>query len=99
MADDLDYYHETLHNYGSLFLGTNTTVSMGDKASGPNHVLPTMRASRYTGGLSVLSFLKCLSWQRPSKASAEQVAKVTALISRMEGMTGHANAADLRAKL
>jgi sulfopropanediol 3-dehydrogenase len=99
MCNDLDYYHHRLRNYGSLFLGPATTVSMGDKASGPNHVLPTKRASRYTGGLSILSFLKCLSWQRPSAEGAMEVAKVTAQISRVEGMEGHAIAADLRAKL
>ena len=99
MCNDLEYYHDRLQNYGSLFLGKSTTVSMGDKASGPNHVLPTMRASRYTGGLSVLSFLKCLSWQRPTDASAREVARVTAEISRLEGMEGHARAADIRSKL
>ena len=91
------WFHDRLTNYGSLFLGAHTTVSMGDKASGPNHVLPTMRASRYTGGLSVLSFLKCLSWQAPTRAGAAEVAEVTAAISRLEGMEGHARAADLRA--
>jgi sulfopropanediol 3-dehydrogenase len=99
MCNDLNFYHERLQNYGSLFLGSATTVSMGDKASGPNHVLPTMRAARYTGGLSVLSFLKCLSWQRPTAISARDVANVTASISRMEGMEGHARAADLRSKM
>ena len=99
MCNDLNFYHTRLHNYGSLFLGSATTVSMGDKASGPNHVLPTMRAARYTGGLSVLSFLKCLSWQRPTAISAKEVAKVTAQISRVEGMEGHARAADFRSKI
>ncbi len=97
MCLDPEWYHARLTNYGSLFLGAHTTVSMGDKASGPNHVLPTMRASRYTGGLSVLSFLKCLSWQAPTRAGAAGVAEVTAAIARLEGMEGHARAADLRA--
>ena len=97
MCRDPAWFHSQLTNYGSLFLGAHTTVSMGDKASGPNHVLPTMRASRYTGGLSVLSFLKCLSWQAPTEDGAADVAEVTAAISRLEGMEGHARAADLRA--
>ena len=60
---------------------------------------PTRQAARYTGGLSVLSFLKCLSWQRPSAESAREVARATAHISRMEGMEGHARAADIRSRL
>ena len=97
MCHNPAWFHDRLTNYGSLFLGAHTTVSMGDKASGPNHVLPTMRASRYTGGLSVLTFLKQLSWQAPTQAGAADVAEVTAAISRLEGMEGHARAADLRA--
>ena len=99
MCREPQWFHARLTNYGSLFLGAHTTVSMGDKASGPNHVLPTMRASRYTGGLSVLSFLKCLSWQAPTIQGAVDVAAISAQISRLEGMEGHARAADLRAKL
>merc|ERR1711915_699510 len=48
MTSDLDYYHNNLTNYGSLFLGEGSTVTHGDKASGPNHVLPTRRVGRYT---------------------------------------------------
>ena len=62
-------YHEHLRNYGSLFLGEGSTVTHGDKASGPNHVLPTRRVARYTGGLSVEKFLKKLTWQKLSKES------------------------------
>lgn len=56
MAEDLDWWRERLTAYGSLFLGENTTVSFGDKASGPNHVLPTSGAARYTGGCPCTSF-------------------------------------------
>jgi len=90
------WYHDNLHNYGSLFLGEGSTVTHGDKASGPNHVLPTRRVARYTGGLSVEKFLKKLTWQRLSKESQKTIGVISARVSRMEGMEGHARAADVR---
>jgi sulfopropanediol 3-dehydrogenase len=63
-ARDLDWWLQRLTCYGSLFLGEETTVAYGDKASGPNHVLPTKGAARYSGGLSVHKFMKTLTWQR-----------------------------------
>ena len=62
-AKDLDWWLANLTCYGSLFLGEETTVAFGDKASGPNHVLPTKGAARYSGGLSVHKFMKTLTWQ------------------------------------
>ena len=95
-AADLDWWLESLRNYGSLFLGEETTVAFGDKASGPNHILPTKGAGRYTGGLSVGKFLKTLSWQQMSREANRDVATVTARISRLEGMEAHARTADAR---
>ena len=84
--------------YGSLFLGEEVTVTYGDKASGTNHVLPTSGAARYTGGLSVHKFLKIVTWQRATRDGARPVAEASARISRVEGMEGHARAADVRLK-
>ncbi|MCR9122418.1 MAG: histidinol dehydrogenase [Phyllobacteriaceae bacterium] len=95
-AADLDWWLGRLRNYGSLFLGAETTVSFGDKCAGPNHVLPTSGAARYTGGLSVHKFMKTVTWQRATADGARPVAEATARISRLEGMEGHARAADLR---
>ena len=95
-AADLDWWLQRLHSYGSLFLGEETTVAFGDKASGPNHVLPTSGAARYTGGLSVHKFIKTVTWQRASRAAARPLAEATARISRLEGMEGHARTADIR---
>ena len=64
MRADLDWWLSSLSNYGSLFLGEETTVAFGDKASGPNHILPTKFAARYSAGLSVHKFLRPLTWQR-----------------------------------
>jgi histidinol dehydrogenase len=63
-AGDLDWWLAHLTAYDSLFLGEETTVAFGDKVSGPNHILPTKGAARYTAGLSVHKFLKPLTWQR-----------------------------------
>lgn len=95
-AADLNWWKGRLGAYGSLFLGANTTVAFGDKASGPNHVLPTSGAARYTGGLSVHKFLKTVTWQRVEASALPRLAAVTASISRFEGMEGHARTADIR---
>ena len=95
-AGDLDWWLDRLTCYGSLFLGEETTVAFGDKASGTNHVLPTSGAASYTGGLSVHKYMKIVTWQRATREGARPVAEVTARISRLEGMEGHARTADIR---
>ena len=95
-AADLDWWLDRLKNYGSLFLGEETTVSYGDKAAGPNHVLPTSRAANYTGGLSVHKYMKIVTYQRATREGSKPIAEATARISRLEGMEGHARAADVR---
>ncbi|MEO8243356.1 MAG: histidinol dehydrogenase [bacterium] len=95
-AGDLDWWLQRLSSYGSLFLGEETTVAFGDKTSGPNHVLPTSGAARYTGGLSVHKFMKTVTWQRATRAATRPLAEATARISRLEGMEGHARSADIR---
>jgi sulfopropanediol 3-dehydrogenase len=95
-ANDLDWWLGRLTCYGSLFLGEETTVAFGDKTSGPNHILPTKGAARYSGGLSVHKFLKAVTWQRMTRQANRDIAQVTARISRLEGMEAHARTADDR---
>jgi sulfopropanediol 3-dehydrogenase len=95
-AADLDWWLKNLRNYGSLFLGEETNVSFGDKTSGPNHILPTKGAAKYTGGLSVGKFIKVVTYQRSTKEACRDVAQVTARISRLEGMEAHARTGDAR---
>ncbi len=97
MAEDLDWWKGRLRNYGSLFLGEQTNVTFGDKTSGPNHILPTGKAARYSGGLNALKFVKQLTWQTMTPEASRMEAPVAARISRLEGMEGHARTADLRA--
>ncbi len=98
LAHDLDWWLERLTNYGSLFLGEETTVAYGDKCAGPNHILPTRGAARYTGGLSVGKFIKTVTYQRLDRAASRTVGQVAARISRLEGMEGHARTGDIRLK-
>ncbi len=92
----LDWYLEQLRQYGSLFLGADATVAYGDKAVGTNHVLPTMGAARFTGGLWVGKFLKTCTHQRLTPAGTRAVAPAVAAISRAEGFAGHAITAEMR---
>jgi sulfopropanediol 3-dehydrogenase len=94
--EKLDWYLERLSNYGSLFLGEQATVAYGDKAVGTNHVLPTSRAARYTGGLWVGKFLKTCTYQRLTAEGTRLVAPAVAAISHEEHFEGHALTAEVR---
>ncbi|HEX4690246.1 MAG TPA: histidinol dehydrogenase [Solirubrobacteraceae bacterium] len=88
-SDDA-WYFERLRNYGSIFLGSRATVAFSDKAIGTNHTLPTGRAARYTGGLSVAKFLKTLTYQRiDTDEGVRAVAPHVAEISRADLMPAH----------
>lgn len=95
-AADLDWWLANLKSYGSLFLGEETTVAFGDKCAGPNHILPTRGAGRYSGGLNAQKFVKALTYQRMTKGAAHTIAQVASRISRLEGMEGHAMTGDVR---
>ena len=97
-TENLQWFHDRLKNYGSLFIGEETTVAYGDKCSGTNHILPTKGAGRYTGGLFVGKFIKTLSFQRMTKESTELVGATAARLSRYEGMEAHARTGDVRLK-
>ncbi len=93
---DPSEYLRLLRNYGSIFLGENTTVPYGDKGIGTNHVLPTARAARYTGGLWVGSFLKTLTYQSATEQGSLNTAPMIVAISEAEQLPGHARSAQDR---
>ena len=95
-AENLDWYLKNLKNFGSLFLGEETRVAYGDKCSGPNHILPTKGAGKYTGGLYVGKFIKTVTYQKMNKESNKEVGAAAARISRYEGMEAHARTGDVR---
>ncbi len=93
---DVDFYFERLRNYGSLFIGEETTVAYGDKSIGTNHILPTSRAARYTGGVWVGKFLKTVTWQRMTPEASVEVGRVTERQCEAERMVAHAITARVR---
>jgi sulfopropanediol 3-dehydrogenase len=95
-VSDPDYYLAQLRNYGSLFIGEETTVAYGDKSIGTNHILPTSRAARYTGGLWVGKFIKTVTYQRMTPAASRLVGKVTERQCKVERMLAHGITARVR---
>lgn len=95
-VSDVDYYFQRLRNYGSLFIGEETTVAYGDKSIGTNHILPTSRSARYTGGVWVGKFLKTVTYQRMTPAASIEVGEVTARQCDVERMLAHAITARVR---
>ena len=95
-VQDTDYFFQTLRNYGSLFIGEETTVAYGDKTIGTNHILPTSRAARYTGGLWVGKFLKTCTYQRMTPQASVEIAAVTERQCEIEKMLAHAITARVR---
>lgn len=91
-----DYYLQNLKNYGSLFVGEESTVAYGDKGVGTNHTLPTGRAARYTGGLWVGKFLKTVTYQRLTPEASEQIAPIMGRMCASEGMLAHEITATVR---
>jgi sulfopropanediol 3-dehydrogenase len=91
-------YLDRLKNYGSLFLGEESTVAYGDKGIGTNHTLPTARAARYTGGLWVGKFIKTVTYQYLSREASRRIAPVMSRICTVEGMIAHGITADVREK-
>ena len=97
-TSNLEWYLENLTNYGSLFLGEETTVAFGDKCAGPNHILPTKGAAKYTGGLYVGKFIKTVTYQQMTREGVKDLGPVSSRISRVEGMEAHARTTDDRLK-
>lgn len=95
-VEDRAYYEENLTNYGSLFVGEETTVAYGDKSIGTNHILPTSRSARYTGGVWVGKFLKTCTYQHMTPAASREVGEVTVRQCEIEKMLAHGITAQVR---
>ena len=91
-----DHYVKRLTNYGSLFVGEESTVAYGDKGVGTNHTLPTGKAARYTGGLWVGKFIKTVTHQRLTPQASRRIAPAMARLCNMEGMLAHEITATVR---
>ena len=88
-TEDWHYYLDHCTNYGSVFLGEETTVAYGDKTIGTNHVLPTMKAARYTGGLFVGKFVKTVTYQYATQEASRNIAEVCERSCNYENMLAH----------
>lgn len=95
-VEDQDYYLEKLTNYGSLFIGEETTVAYGDKSIGTNHILPTSRAARYTGGVWVGKFIKTVTYQKMTPEASRMIGEVTVRQCNIEKMLAHGITAKVR---
>lgn len=87
-----DFDYDKLTNYGSLFIGPYTAEVFGDYSSGTNHTLPTSRAARYTGGVSVNTFLKTVTYQRIERAGFDALKEPTKMMAGNEGLEAHRQA-------
>ncbi|HTP94312.1 MAG TPA: histidinol dehydrogenase [Burkholderiales bacterium] len=96
MTANDDVYLARLRNYGSLFVGEESTVAYGDKGVGTNHTLPTSRAARYTGGLWAGKFVKTVTYQRLTREASRKVAPIMGRICEVEGMLAHKITTDVR---
>ncbi|MGL6042552.1 MAG: histidinol dehydrogenase [Sandaracinobacteroides sp.] len=85
-----------LRHAGSIFLGSHTPEPIGDYIGGPNHVLPTGRRARFSGGLGVHNFLKRTTWLEAGEAGFEALADPTATLADAEGLAAHAHAVRIR---
>ncbi len=96
LTRDPSYFLEHMTNYGSLFLGPETNVAYGDKTIGTNHILPTGKAARYTGGLWVGKYLKTVTYQKCTPEASVEIGENCAKICEIEGFEGHKKQAELR---
>jgi sulfopropanediol 3-dehydrogenase len=96
MTQRNDYYLQRLTNYGSLFIGEESTVAYGDKGVGTNHTLPTGKAARYTGGLWAGKFIKTVTYQRLTPQASRRVAPAMGRLCHAEGMLAHELTATVR---
>lgn len=95
-CENADEVVKLLYNYGSLFIGQAAAEVFGDYAAGTNHILPTMRTARYTGGVWVGTFLKVVTHQRLNKKGLKNVAPVASRLAELEGLYAHKLSADIR---
>jgi len=94
---DANTLSKSLNAYGGLFIGTTAAEVLGDYGAGPNHVLPTSCTAKYTGGLSVHTFQRKNTWMRiDDRAAAQQQINDSVVLARLEGLEGHARAAEKR---
>lgn len=96
MFEKASSFEKLFRNYGSLFIGRHAPVAFGDYVSGPNHILPTVRCSRFASGVYVGTFLKISSYQKITPEGARYLAPHCARLAETEGLHGHLRSSKIR---
>ncbi|HEY55599.1 MAG TPA: histidinol dehydrogenase [Dehalococcoidia bacterium] len=96
MVKKADACIERVANAGCIFIGSDSSVVLGDYVDGPSHVLPTEATARFSSPLNILDFVKFTSLVGVSKAELKKLARAAATIARAEGLEAHAKAAEKR---
>ncbi len=87
-----------IRNAGAIFLGRHTPEAIGDYVAGPNHVLPTARTSRFSGGLSVYDFMKRTTFVACTEESLQAIGPAAITLANEEGLGAHALSIAIRLK-
>jgi len=97
MSRDVDGIAARIRNAGAIFFGDYSPEAVGDYLAGPNHVLPTARAARFSSGLGVHDFIKRTNTVKFSAAETKRTARMIAALARAEGLEAHARSVLIRA--
>ncbi len=96
IARRVDEIVNLVRNAGAIFCGAHSPEAVGDYIAGPNHVLPTGGAARFSSALGVQNFLKRTSVIRYTRAELERTAPLIAALAGAEGLDAHARSAMIR---
>ena len=89
---------ERVRHAGAIFFGAHTPEAVGDYLAGPNHVLPTGGASRFSSALGVHDFLRRTSVIHYTREELSRTAPLIAALAEAEGLDAHARSALIRVK-
>ena len=93
-----DITEDDLTNYGSLFIGANSAVALGDYISGPNHTLPTLGYARQNGGLNVNTYLRIMTVQTITDEGRDALSRTAMPLADAEGLVQHFESMKIRLK-
>lgn len=96
VMDDAEAFRKKIKNAGAVFLGRHTPEAIGDYVAGPNHVLPTARTARFSGGLSVYDFMKRTTFVECSEAGFQKIGPAAVTLANEEGLGAHALSVTIR---
>jgi len=96
VVQDAWSYLDKLENAGGIFIGESSFEVIGDYIAGPSHVMPTGGAARFSSPLSINDFLKTTSIIAIDSNTFKKVAPAAVTIARVEGLSGHARAVEIR---